>query len=94
VAKLDAATRRLLGEVSEYRQMAQGMSHSPVSEEVMEALEAVEDGIRHSQAPEPLSPGQQDAMATIGATLDNVVIEEDGESPGEREVAGLSSVNQ
>lgn len=93
MAKLDAATRRLLGEISEYRQMAQGMAHTPVSEEVMAALEAAEEGIRHSQAPEPLSPGQRDAVATMGHTLDDVVIEESDESPGQREVAELGSVN-
>lgn len=92
MARLDVATRRLLGEISEYRQMAAGMSHSPVSDEVLSALEAAEEGIRHSQAPEPLSPGQRDALGAVGPALDDVVIVEGPEeSPGQREVAELGS---
>lgn len=90
MAKLDHATRRLLGEVSEYRQMIQGMSHSPVSKEVAEALETVEEGIRHSSLPEALSPGQREAVEVAGSALDDLTIEEEPLSPGERQVSELS----
>jgi hypothetical protein len=92
--KLDSATRRLLGEVSEYLQMAKGMSKAPVSKDVLKALEQAEEGIRQSNIPEPLSPGQRDAAGEAGSSaLDDVVVPQDEMSPGQREVAELSNAN-
>lgn len=90
---MDSATKKVHDVIHEYLDDIHGRSHIPLSQELVDNLQAVADGIQRGEAEarEDLSPGEREAAQASAGLYEEVALEPtDGLSPGAREARELS----